>query len=201
MVFNRKIDARPIEAASVEVKAQPMGIQASAQNVSAFPTPSAAAAVPASAHSIIGTNLSIEGQAITIRCAGSLVVNGSIHADIHASALVVGEEGTVSGAIAADQVDVHGRVQGSIHGASVVLHGTAQVEGDIQSAYLTIERGATFDGSSRRVSESAVLKPEVTSRSAQRFGKAERLQTEEIPKPANGAAAPLIAPPSNALYG
>lgn len=198
MVFNRKIDNRPIEAASVEVKPSPPG----AQNISAFPTP-ASAAVPDSANSIIGTNLSIEGQSITIRCAGSLVVNGSIHADIHATALIVGEDGTVSGAIAADSVEVRGRVQGSIHGSSVALHGTAQVEGDIQSAYLTIERGATFDGSSRRVSESALLKPEVTARSAaNRFGKTERLHSENVPSSAsNGssAPAPLIAPPS-ALY-
>lgn len=163
MVFNRRNDTRPVEAATIEVKSQN---QSGHQQNGATPMHYAD-----TGQSIIGSNLSIEGQSITIRCAGSLLVNGNIQADIHSTSLVVGEDGTVKGSIAADTVDVHGKVNGSIHGANVVLHGTAQVEGDIQSAYLTISRGATFDGSSRRVSESSILKPELTAKSSgQRFG-------------------------------
>ncbi|MFO7298302.1 MAG: polymer-forming cytoskeletal protein, partial [Pseudomonadota bacterium] len=51
--------------------------------------------------SVIGNDLTIEGQAITIRCQGSLRVNGNIQADLHSVKLTVGEEAVISGTIAA----------------------------------------------------------------------------------------------------
>ena len=50
--------------------------------------------------SVIGEDLTIEGQAITIRCKGALEINGKIHAELHSQKLVVGKSGRVEGTIA-----------------------------------------------------------------------------------------------------
>lgn len=114
----------------------------------------------AEADSVIGSDLSIDGQSISIRCAGMLRINGSINADLHSRKLVVGQSGYVQGSINAEEVSVHGRVGGAINGGRVVLHSTAHVEGDIHSRSLSIEDGATFDGRSRRISEPEPVRPQ-----------------------------------------
>jgi cytoskeletal protein CcmA (bactofilin family) len=111
--------------------------------------------------SVIGKDMSIEGQAITVRCKGSLRVNGAIAADLHCMELVVGEQAVIVGSIAADKVRVFGHVNGAILGAHVVLHQSAQVEGDIHSQQLTIEQGAAFDGRSRKVTNAAEVAPQL----------------------------------------
>jgi len=111
--------------------------------------------------SVIGNDLSIEGHQITIRCKGSLKVLGNIQADLHSRQLEVGKEASIEGAIAAENVDVFGRVNGAIMGTHVVLHAGAEVEGDIHSHLLSIEQGAVFDGRSRRVRDPAEIAPQL----------------------------------------
>jgi cytoskeletal protein CcmA (bactofilin family) len=122
--------------------------------------------------SIIGNDLSIEGQTITIRCKGSLRVNGNIQADLHSKKLTVGDDAQINGAIAAETVDVYGRVNGAILGTRVVLHASADVEGDIHSQFLTVEQGATFDGRSRRVTNPAEIAPQLEPSAASPFARA-----------------------------
>jgi len=157
MVFNRnRPGAPPVVANGIQPKS---------------PTPSPAsnlvqaslAPPPRGAESVIGSDLSIEGQTITIRCKGSLRVNGKIQADVHSMQLVVGEEAVVNGQIAADAVNVFGRVNGAILGARVVLHSSAIVEGDIHSQVLAIEQGASFDGRSRKVNDPREIAPQLES--------------------------------------
>lgn len=129
------------------------------------------------ADSVIGSDLSIEGQSINIRCAGMLRINGSISADLHSRKLVVGQNGYVQGSINAEEVSIHGRVGGAINGSRVVLHSTAHVEGDIHSRSLSIEDGATFDGRSRRITEAeGAARPQAADRQS-------------------GASAQIIPPP------
>ncbi len=111
--------------------------------------------------SVIGNDLSIEGETITIRCKWSLKILGNIQADLHSKRLEVGKEAVINGAIAADTIDVYGRVNGSILGAKVVLHAGADVEGDIMSQLLSVEEGANFDGRSRRVTNPADVAPQL----------------------------------------
>lgn len=157
MVFNRKSEPKSFEGGAAR-PAEPAG------RSTAFD------AQAELSESVIGSDLTIEGQSITIRCKGSLRVNGTIQADLHSAFLTVGEAATITGAIAADQVDVLGRVYGAIRGARVVLHPSAQVEGDIHSQLLSIEQGASFDGRSRRIADASEIAPElepaVTSPSA-----------------------------------
>ena len=116
--------------------------------------------------SLIGSDLSIEGHAITVRCKGALRVNGNIQADLHSRQLEVGRDAIITGSITAEAVDVHGRINGAILSNKVVLHPTAEVEGDISAQYLSIEHGASFDGRSRRVRDPAEIVPQLESAGA-----------------------------------
>jgi cytoskeletal protein CcmA (bactofilin family) len=111
--------------------------------------------------SVIGSDLSIEGPSITVRCKGTLCVNGNIEANLHCMELLIGDQAVIVGSIAATKVAVSGRVNGAIFGDSVVLHSTAHVEGDISSRALSIEQGATFDGRSRKVTDPAEVAPQL----------------------------------------
>ena len=106
-------------------------------------------------------DLSIEGPSITIRCKGTLRVNGNIEANIHCMELLIGDQAVTAGSITAEKVVVPGRVKGAIFGDSVVLHSTAHVDGDIHSHSLTIEEGAKFDGRSRNVVDRAEVAPQL----------------------------------------
>lgn len=158
MVFNR---SKPDPAAPQAPAApQPKRAEPAPMNTVA---PGPGVATPRIADSVIGSDLTIEGQQITIRCKGSLRVNGKIQADVHSMQLVVGEEAVVTGQVAADAVNVFGRVNGAILGARVVLHSSAVVEGDIHSEVLGIEQGAAFDGRSRKVKDPREIAPQLES--------------------------------------
>lgn len=163
MVFNRKPEIKSFERPSLS--SQPKDISP-AKAEAAPPAQGPLYATSSAAHaaqtagseaalveSVIGSDLSIEGQAITIRCKGLLRVNGDIQADLHGRKLIVGDEATIVGAISAEAVDVYGKVQGSIEATSVMLRATADVEGDIASRTLSIEPGAAFDGRARKMSD------------------------------------------------
>lgn len=153
MVFSRKQDPSPASntTAIPEKRSGDRSVVAHAQH----------AATHAPAESVIGNDLSIEGETITIRCKGSLRVNGDIQADLHSQQLEVGREGRITGAIAADTVNVFGHVSGAIQGSQVILHATAEVEGDIHSNSLAIESGASFDGRSRKAREGDDIRPQL----------------------------------------
>lgn len=148
MVFQRKPDPKTLTVVHADV--------------TTLPATTGAAQRP-EAGSVIGQEMTIEGQSITVRCKGSLRVNGVITADLHCNELVVGEQAIVNGSIAADTVRVFGRVQGAILGANVTLHPSAQVDGDIHSQMLVVEPGASFDGRSRKVANAAEVAPQLDS--------------------------------------
>jgi len=111
--------------------------------------------------SVIGRDLSIEGPSITMRCKGSLRVDGNIEANLHCAELIIGEQAVIVGSIAGNKIAVSGRVNGAIFGDSVVLHSTAHVVGDISSCSLAIEQGATFDGRARKVTDPGEVAPQI----------------------------------------
>lgn len=155
MVFSRKAEPMPAEAPAPQLRRMEGTGGVQKQHLHAVES-----AGPAT-QSVIGNDLSIEGQTITIRCKGSLKVLGNIQADLHSRELEVGKEAIIQGAIAADTIDVFGRVNGAIMGAHVVLHAGAEVEGDIHSHLLSIEQGAAFDGRSRRVKDPSEIAPQL----------------------------------------
>jgi cytoskeletal protein CcmA (bactofilin family) len=152
MVFNRRTDTRP---APVVPNAAP------ARVVDATTGSVRTAEASAPPESVIGPGFVLEGNAITIRCRGALRVDGNIHADLHTTWLTVGKDAVISGAIAAEQVDVYGQVRGAIRARHLVLHSTAEVEGDLVSHELTVEQGASFDGRSRKAKDPAEIEPQL----------------------------------------
>jgi len=96
-----------------------------------------------SRETVIGNDLVIEGSVVS---EGVIRLEGSVHGDLHCSALVVETDGSVSGNVKAEAVNVYGRVEGTIYGDSVMLRSSAFVEGDIYHQGIGIEMGTHYDG-------------------------------------------------------
>lgn len=94
--------------------------------------------------SVIGEDLTIIGN---ITSKGNVKLDGKLQGDMHCASLVVSEKGRIDGGVVANnEVVVFGNVVGSIRGRRVMLHSTAQVEGDIFHQGIGIEMGTRYDG-------------------------------------------------------
>jgi cytoskeletal protein CcmA (bactofilin family) len=116
--------------------------------------------------SIIGNDLRIIGQGLRIISRGILQIDGEIEGDVQAAEVIVGEQGKVSGLVAGQQVLVNGKVSGAICAKTVTLQAKSEVEGDLHHMALTLERGALFEGRSRRVASEDDLNKVLAARSA-----------------------------------
>ena len=143
----------------------------SAQSVApSAPEPARSAAPrPPKAPSIIGADLTIEGD---VSGGGELQIEGTIKGDVRIEHVTVGDGGCVEGGIYAEAVEVRGRVAGSITAKQVRLYGACHVDGDITHEQLAMETGAFFQGRSLRLQRPAqaaashsasAAKPEPTS--------------------------------------
>lgn len=102
--------------------------------------------------SLIAENVSLVGDVATD---GEIQLDGAVRGDLRVGRLSIGETGQVEGAIAAETVEIRGRVAGTISARAVKLYASAQVDGDITHAQLAIEPGARFAGRSLRLGEPA----------------------------------------------
>jgi cytoskeletal protein CcmA (bactofilin family) len=131
--------------------------------VAGTPTPRSSpfepAADAANGNSVIGTDLTILGDRITIISKNKLQVDGDVRGNVHGKHVVITEEGSVIGLVSAETIEVRGGVRGSIRALSVKLHATAQVEGDITHQKLAIAEGAEFDGNVRLTKDANELMP------------------------------------------
>lgn len=109
--------------------------------------------------SVIGTDLTILGEKITIISQHKLQIDGDVRGDVNGKQVIIGEEGSVIGTVSAESIEVKGGIRGAIRAISVMLHPTAEVEGDIFHQTLAISEGAQFDGRVRRAKDAAELKP------------------------------------------
>src|SRR6202007_3315607 len=66
------------------------------------------------AKSVIGNDLKIIGQGLKIISQGTLQVDGEIEGDVGGSEVIIGEEGKVTGTVAAERVVVRGKIAGVI---------------------------------------------------------------------------------------
>ncbi len=96
---------------------------------------------------VIAEGLRIVGS---VSADGAVEVNGQVDGDLHCTSLTVSPKAVIRGGINARRVVVNGKVEGPIKGEEVVLKSHAIVIGDIQAQSLAIERGAHFEGNSRR---------------------------------------------------
>lgn len=113
----------------------------------------------ASQVSIIGSDLVIMGEKITVITKARLLVDGEVRGDINGKEVIVGQSGKVTGTVAANSVEVHGHVYGAVRAQNVTLHSTAHVDGDIYNQVLKISEGAVFDGRVRRAKDASELIP------------------------------------------
>jgi cytoskeletal protein CcmA (bactofilin family) len=121
--------------------------------------PFAPAATAATGTSVIGTDLTILGDRITIISQNKLQVDGDVRGNVHGKHVVITEEGSVVGTVFAETIEVRGGVRGSIRAVSVKLQASAQVHGDITHQKLVIAEGAEFDGSVRLTKDASQLMP------------------------------------------
>jgi cytoskeletal protein CcmA (bactofilin family) len=80
-----------------------------------------------------------------------------VEGDVGGNEVIIGEQGKVTGTVAAAMVIVRGTISGVIRGATVTLQSSSHVEGDIHHMSLAIEQGAEFDGRCRRAADAAAL--------------------------------------------
>jgi cytoskeletal protein CcmA (bactofilin family) len=131
-------------------------------NASSSPNPSLnvpprRAAADAGARSVIGNDLKIIGQGLKIISQGTLQIDGEVEGDVGGSEVIIGEQGRVTGTVAAERVIVRGHISGVIRGVTVTLQASSKVEGDIHHISLSIEQGAEFDGRCRRPADASDL--------------------------------------------
>jgi cytoskeletal protein CcmA (bactofilin family) len=108
--------------------------------------------------SVISNDLKIIGQGLKIISQGTLQVDGEVEGDVAGAEVIIGEQGKVTGTVAAERVIVRGKISGVIRGMTVALQASARVEGDIHHMSLAIEQGAEFDGRCRRPQDASELK-------------------------------------------
>jgi cytoskeletal protein CcmA (bactofilin family) len=120
----------------------------------------------AASKSVIGNDLRILGERLQIITRGALQVDGEIKGDVRGAEVIIGEQGKVTGMVAADRVIVRGEISGVICGLTVALQSSSRVNGDIHHMSLNIEQGAYFEGRSRRPSDAAELNSIVEARAS-----------------------------------
>lgn len=115
-----------------------------------------------STFTIIDENSIIRGN---IRCSNNLRVNGRIVGNIFAAGkVVIGINGFIEGDIIAHEIEVIGEIIGKIKVKDTLsLKSTACVLGDIEAAYLVLEKGAKFTGGCKMEMNMANAVQEYTS--------------------------------------
>lgn len=141
----------------------------------AHPAPHAPVAAPISAtssigESVIGEDLAIVGEKITVISQSRVKVNGTVQGDVNGKEVVVGPKGRVIGTVTANHIQVEGQVHGALRGASVTLMPSARVDGDIFHQKLAISEGAQFDGRVRRPQDPAEVTPNLDAESLKGTG-------------------------------
>ena len=172
-MFSRSPDYQPSNGPSAIASASMQAASAVPSSVPAPITlsavaPPTATIVPASDSratpskvSVIGNDLTILGQGITIISKGSLQLDGAIQGNLHGTEILVGEKGSVEGTISAQSVVIRGTVNGSIRALRVALQEGAHVEGEIHHQTLVLDAKAHFEGKVRRPANPDELMPKL----------------------------------------
>lgn len=113
------------------------------------PPAPAAGPLPNASDLRLGRGVKLEGK---LTFSGTVRVDASFQGSIVTDGvLVVGEGGKVQADITCGTVIVEGEVTGNVvASAAVELRPTARMRGDVETPSLAVERGAFFEGSSRR---------------------------------------------------
>ena len=149
----------PKPANDLKPFAPPEAIDQDAKSPRAATSPIDPVATAAAGISVIGTDLVIVGDRITIISQSELQIDGQIRGNVHGRAVFINKGGSVTGEIWAERIDVAGTVRGPIVAVNVALHDSARVEGDIVHQKISISEGAEFDGRARLIKNASDLMP------------------------------------------
>ena len=133
--------------------------------------------------SVLGADLTLLGDKITIISQGKLQVDAKITGDIHAKEVVISSGGSVSGEVWAERIDVRGEVRGSIIAVTLALHDTARVAGDILHQRLSASEGAEFSGRVRLIRDPNELMPILD---AEVLSRGRKVREETLAQPSDG---------------
>jgi cytoskeletal protein CcmA (bactofilin family) len=153
-MFNPKPDNDP-----KPFNAPPDGNDKKVASPRAATSPFAPAATAATGTSVIGTDLTILGDKITIVSQNKLQIDGQIRGNVHGKEVLVSKGGSVTGEVWAERIDVRGAVRGSIIAVTIKLHDSARVEGNVMHQKLSISEGAEFDGRVQLIKDARELMP------------------------------------------
>jgi cytoskeletal protein CcmA (bactofilin family) len=108
--------------------------------------PAAPASAPGDLSAFIDQGSEFEGK---LSFKDTVRIDGHFRGEITSeNTLIVGETGTVEATIHSKNVVISGSVAGDVFApGSVVLHKSARLDGNIETPHLSIEDGATFNGS------------------------------------------------------
>lgn len=107
--------------------------------------------------SIISSDVEISG---TINNSGIIQLEGCIIGEVNVQSLTIGNDGRVEGDINAQEVIVKGTVKGTIKAKKVVLEQSANVVGDIFHDTISIQEGASIQGSMTQAAKPVVTNTE-----------------------------------------
>lgn len=72
-------------------------------------------------------------------------IGGTFDGTFSGKAITITKEGSVSGDLAADVVEIYGAVRGSVRAEAIYVRGTGWVEGEMEYNILVVEPGATVN--------------------------------------------------------
>lgn len=98
--------------------------------------------------SIISADMKIIGS---VESGGDIQIDGIVEGDVTSRSVTVSEGATVKGSVSADAVKVAGTIKGGVNAKAVTLMRSAKVAGDILHQTISIETGADFEGSCKRM--------------------------------------------------
>jgi cytoskeletal protein CcmA (bactofilin family) len=114
---------------------------------------------------LLGAGAEFEGR---LTFAGTVRIDARFKGTITTNdVLVVGEHARIDADITCGTIIVHGEVTGTVHARDAVdLRVPAKLHGDVETPSLAIERGAVFEGASRRPGQATAERRDVPSASA-----------------------------------
>ncbi len=102
-----------------------------------------------------------------VKSDGSLIVEGEVNGTISCPDITICPSGSIEGDIVGGNVVIEGHLKGNIEAQSISIVRQGVVRGDIASQLLSIEHGALFDGTVRKLADQTKKNlPSITVRTA-----------------------------------
>ncbi len=97
---------------------------------------------------LIGKGSEFDGK---LTFEGQVHIEGKFNGQINTrDTLIVGQSAKVTAEISAGTVVIHGSVEGNIKASVLIeIHASGRVKGNLESPALSIQKGATFEGTSK----------------------------------------------------